>query len=457
MGGRTNAVKLHHEVETDERIGYIDICSLYPMTLKNDEFPVGIPEVIIDPDSTDVSQFFGLVQARVRPPRKLYHPCLPMRANSKLLFPLCAKCARNLSKTPCNCLEEDRDLVGTWTTIDLEDAVKVGYRVLRIFEVYHFKERARYSREEEGSGLFTDYVNLFLKGKAEASGWPANDMTGEEKDRCIQDFFDSEGVRLEKDNVKFNSGHRATNNLLLNSFWGKFGEQNNHRVHKIVSKPEEVFGLLTNPSIEIKNFHIISEDRCLFEYEHVKGFLPEMPHVNIFIACFTTANARRRLYDVLLNLDRRVLYFDTDSCIYLYNSDPDEYHPTMGSHLGQWTNELKPGEYITQFVSSGPKSYAFVTNFNNQTVKLKGFTLNHENSSKLNFESLKRLVLFWGDPDRNPLPPDEDPHIMARYNKICRRKYAFQLFNREELKRFRVTYCKRQLIPGTFDTLPYGY
>ena len=83
-----------------------------------------------------------------------------------------------------------------------------------------------------------------------------------------------------------------------------------------------------------------------------RGFLLEMSHVNVFIAAFTTANARTRLYNVLYNLDRRVLYYDTDSVIFEYNYKISQYMPDMGDHLGQWTNELKEDEFITKFVSS---------------------------------------------------------------------------------------------------------
>ena len=150
------------------------------MVLKNDVFPVGKPEVIVDPGTTDISQFFGLIKAKVRPPRGLYHPCLPHRVNGKLMFPLCGKCARENRKGKCRCTEEERYLVGEWTTVDLEDAVSIGYQIIHIYEVYHFKERAQYTRgaqESQGSqgaqgalgeansGLFEEYINLFLKGK----------------------------------------------------------------------------------------------------------------------------------------------------------------------------------------------------------------------------------------------------------------------------------------------------
>ena len=87
-GGRTNAVKLYNEATTNVKIAYLDIWSLYLMTLKNDEYPVGIPVVIVQPVSTGISSYFGLIQVTVSPPRKFYRVCLLYRCNQKVMVHL---------------------------------------------------------------------------------------------------------------------------------------------------------------------------------------------------------------------------------------------------------------------------------------------------------------------------------------------------------------------------------
>ena len=42
------------------------------------------------------------------------------------------------------------------------------------------------------------------------------------------------------------------------------------------------------------------------------------------------------------------------------------------------------GKGITNFVSTGPKSYSFKYGDNDEKSAIKGFTLNHKNSSILN-------------------------------------------------------------------------
>lgn len=56
----------------------------------------------------------------------------------------------------------------------------------------------------------------------------------------------------------------------------------------------------------------------------------------------------------------RALYFDTDSVIFTFKYG--DVMPERGDFLGQLTDELAeygPGSYIDEFVSGGPKNYAF--------------------------------------------------------------------------------------------------
>ena len=63
---------------------------------------------------------------------------------------------------------------------------------------------------------------------------------------------------------------------------------------------------------------------------------------------------------------------DTDSMIFI--SRPNEYEPKTGKYLGQMTNEIdsKKGNFISKFVSAGPKNYSYHSIQENH-VKGKGF------------------------------------------------------------------------------------
>ena len=117
-------------------------------------------------------------------------------------------------------------------------------------------------------------------------------------------------------------------------------------------------------------------------------FVDNSKNANIYIACFTTRHATLMLYDKLDYLQEKVLYFDIDSIIYI---DDGTKNIETGDLLGEMTDELS-GKAITQFVSTGPKSYSFKYGDNEQKSAIKGFTLNYENDNLLNHESLSKTT-----------------------------------------------------------------
>lgn len=88
FGGRTNAIKLHHKIEGEEKIYYKDMTSLFSCANMECKYPVGHPDFIDQPGTVDISKINGLVKCKVLPPYNLYHPVLPYRQGTKLLFPL---------------------------------------------------------------------------------------------------------------------------------------------------------------------------------------------------------------------------------------------------------------------------------------------------------------------------------------------------------------------------------
>ncbi|KAK2834690.1 hypothetical protein Q7C36_015391 [Tachysurus vachellii] len=80
-GGRTNALHLHYVAQPGERIDYYDFTSLYPYVNKSKTYPIGHPTIIFR-DFEPLDTYFGIVRAKVSPPRGLWAPVLP----SKNLF-----------------------------------------------------------------------------------------------------------------------------------------------------------------------------------------------------------------------------------------------------------------------------------------------------------------------------------------------------------------------------------
>jgi hypothetical protein len=76
-------------------------------------------------------------------------------------------------------------------------AVNKGYNILEIQEVYQY-EVTQYNPETGDGGLFEEYINTFLKLKAENSGFPSWVRTPDDEDQYIRQFYQSKGIQLER-------------------------------------------------------------------------------------------------------------------------------------------------------------------------------------------------------------------------------------------------------------------
>ena len=54
----------------------------------------------------------------------------------------------------------------TYCTPELEVAMNMGYSIIQIHEVLHWEETEMYNPVTKEGGLFTQYINTFLKLKA---------------------------------------------------------------------------------------------------------------------------------------------------------------------------------------------------------------------------------------------------------------------------------------------------
>ncbi|ESO99038.1 hypothetical protein LOTGIDRAFT_176516 [Lottia gigantea] len=147
FGGRTNAIQLMAVPKENEEIRYLDVVSLYPYICKYGRFPINEPEIVVSPDQQNWQQYEGLIQCKVVPPRRLYHPVLPFRWNNKTTFPLCRSCImENMQESeiseyvPCAHSDDERALVGTYVSLELKKAASLGYKVIQVFEVWHWAE-----------------------------------------------------------------------------------------------------------------------------------------------------------------------------------------------------------------------------------------------------------------------------------------------------------------------------
>lgn len=452
-GGRTEAFKLHYKCKVDEEIHYTDICSLYPFINKTACLPVGHPVVITSDFDYSLQSYFGIAHVKILPIKGEYIPCLPARMNGRLKFVSCRKCGEKELTGACKHSDDERALIGSWCTPELAEALRRGYKIMTIYEVYSYPSSSQYSSSTKTGGLFSEQVNMFTKIKTEASGYPEWVKNDTDKVKYVADFFDHEGVKLDPEKISPNPSLRSIAKICLNSFWGKLGERANRAQTRILSSYSELVELLHNRSNNLIDFHIINESVIAVDFQKIGGFEPESYITNEVMAAFTTCYARLELLKHLDFVGRQILYCDTDSIIFVSrkttahdNSKHLSNYPRLGSCLGDMTSELPPGVFIKEFISLGPKSYAYRLCTGEEVCKFKGITLNYRNSKKVTFAAARQLLL-----NEHKSKIVLEPSIQFR-----RLKHFGLIYNILLSKKVQVTFNKR-LITDTLDTLPFGF
>ena len=83
--------------------------------------------------------------------------------------------------------------------------------------------------------------------------------------------------------------------------------------------------------------------------------IPSFRHTNEAIGAYVTDGARLLLYSYLDRRQERAIYWNTDSVVYVQPREGLALVET-GDNLGAMTSEIRPSEFIEEFVSGGPKT-----------------------------------------------------------------------------------------------------
>ncbi|KAL6433562.1 hypothetical protein ACFW04_006565 [Cataglyphis niger] len=472
FGGRTGNIVTRYEVTGTKKICYVDVCSLYPYVLKTSAFPIGHPDIYVGDECSTLigsapnynfDRLEDLIWCKILPPRDLFYPVLPYRVKGKLLFALCRSCRETFSQTSCTHENaSEREFKGTWVSCELRKALEKDYLVTAVSEIWQYNV-SQFDRATRRDGLFAEYINTFLKLKQEASGWSSKcgENDDDAKEQYLWKYEEIEAIVLDRCNVARNPGLRSVAKLCLNSFWRKFGQRSDLPNTKVVRTPQRLT-LLTSAEHEITDILLVNDEVVYVSWQMRQDAVVPSPLTNVVIAAYTTTQACLKLYSYLERLDRRVLYYDTDSCIYKSSGDPHEYAPSTGNFLGDMTDKLESysrDNYIEVFVSGGPKFYAYVVRTpDNRTHECcKGISLNYENSQLVNFNSIKNLLIakekMWENEDSEEVTIETSINLSFR---AIRRTAFYEIITCDETKVCAPVLLKRRFIYSRFS-LPYGY
>ena len=182
-GGRTHlrTTLSEEDIQNGKEILYYDVTSEYPFVNSRKEYR-SVIQIFLKHQLPQTNEgwrkhgFFWCSVVLYHSTARLIYPLLPLRRQGALMFPLCYKCCVEKHEDFCMQRKRARALTGTWTTIEIDKAVALGYKLLEVKEVCHFKKRS--------DRLFSDFIDALYKGKLEASGFPNGATTSEEKLKC---------------------------------------------------------------------------------------------------------------------------------------------------------------------------------------------------------------------------------------------------------------------------------
>jgi hypothetical protein len=446
FGGKTEVFKPYYECQEGEEIKYIDVCSLYPYVCAMKELPIGFPLILhsniqkerLHPTSTD--PYWGYAQILVECPCKELIGLLPSRdkKTKRLQFDLQTK-------------------IGIWHTEEIYFAIEKGYKILHIYQVYHWE------KENRNCELFKGYVDYFLRIKQESEGWEkyglTNTSSNVEKQKLIDDLYLENGgigkMRIEK--VAKNPIMRGLSKLFLNSLWGKLC-QNPMQEQQIRLNGYTQFIQFTNhPAIDQSSclFRYIKDDICSVRFNVNPEFLKPNNKYNTYIAASVTAHARTYLHRQMYRIGpEKIIYCDTDSIMYVHKII-DRLEEKKG--LGNWVDEY-PNNTITRFIGLAPKSYALYFTGKERLIKTKGISLTLSNLELIKDVDLLQIVKGYVEGTFH--------QIKVKYTTISPNSikpmipYGCMLTTWGE-KILRLVISKRQIDrknePHCIQTVPYGY
>ena len=316
----------------DNNLYYIDVNSLYPSVMKNNDFPVGKPTYFEGDIRKINNEAFGIFYCEIESPEYLEHPIIQTHVKTKSGI-------RTISP------------LGNWfdwiCSPEMDNAIKYGYK-FKIIKGYTFKKAKIFSENID------NLYNLRLN-------YPKSDPMN------------------------------YISKLFMNSLYGRFGMDDNFNEIRIVDQ-KEMEKLTDDKNINIKDIINLGEDFVIqiLKNEEQELFtyinnLHENHNINIAIASFVTSYARIVMSKLLNNSNIIVYYTDTDSFFIKLKVKFEWLNNLLSNtELGKFKLEYK----IKKAIFLAPKLYCFETNDNQFITKTRGLSHNID----LNFSDFESLL-----------------------------------------------------------------
>ena len=131
-------------------------------------------------------------------------------------------------------------------------------------------------------------------------------------------FWHSEGLRLDKEAIRYSAAKRGLAKLRLNSMWGKFTETNDRPMTKMITEQKNLYGFLATPGFELMNLAFASYDEIWISWKRrAEKDVRNLLHANEVIGTYVTAGATIHIYRYLDRLGENAMYCEKGSVIYI--------------------------------------------------------------------------------------------------------------------------------------------
>ena len=143
-------------------------------------------------------------------------PYLPHKCDGKLMFLLCKKCSlrNNVQRLPCKHNGHERSWIDTYTSIDMQGALRLGYKVVEYIEVWHYSEG--------GGNMFEEFILNIVRCKIECFGFPRWCTTHELKQQNVDGLFEKSSICTNVESIRNDPAGRYLNKIMANSVWDKW-------------------------------------------------------------------------------------------------------------------------------------------------------------------------------------------------------------------------------------------
>jgi len=401
-GGLTETYQFSWSQETSpsSNLMFLDVVSMYPYCGINFDFPVGMPQVIMGSQLRyvtveqnqicyqNVPLTLGLIFCEMLAPQNLDWPFLQFRVKESVFLSLCRSCCIGQKPKCQHRKEKSRSFTSTWTLIEINKAISLGYQVLNVYEILYFKE---------GKAVFKEFLSTLSSLRL------LNSYDGSDKEMfCAKINTDLKlcgtAFEVKPSELCSNPMKKSFYKLMLNSVLGKLSSLNQHETSEIVESQGQLELLLSKH--DLSEINVIDENHVMVSY--VDKFTKPQNNYNIYLGSYVSAYAKIVLYDLMLqlkSLNYPLYAIDTDCLLFelpkhCQNPFPVSYTP------GSLKPVLDDCE-ILNFCSLGTRNYSIVYKDAKDVVKtlikckglsLKSASLNNKLSYSLYLDFLKTYL-----------------------------------------------------------------